>query len=80
MSSLSKRTFGWLGLAVAGVIAGPTPRAHAQDWIRQFGTSSHDWAYALAPDDAGGAILAGSTGGSLGGPNALSQLCQARYL
>ena len=70
MSLLSKRIFGWLGLAIAGVIAGPTPRTHAQEWIRQFGTSSDDGAFALAPDSAGGVMIAGWTEGSLGGPSA----------
>ncbi len=42
----------------------------AQLWIRQFGTSNDDWAYALAPDGAGGVMVAGPTGGSLGGANA----------
>ena len=48
------------------------PAAHAQDqvWIRQFGTRTYDYAYALAPDGAGGVMVAGSTWGSLGGPNA----------
>ena len=39
-------------------------------WIRQFGTSNHDWASALAPDGAGGVMITGVTAGSLGGPNA----------
>ncbi|MCH7791886.1 MAG: hypothetical protein IID31_06365 [Planctomycetes bacterium] len=39
-------------------------------WIRQFGTSEPDWAFALAPDGAGGVIVAGTTEGSLGGANA----------
>ena len=37
-------------------------------WILQFGTFSSDYAYALAPDGAGGVMVAGTTGGSLGGP------------
>ena len=40
-----------------------------QLWIRQFGTNNTDYAYALAPDDAGGVIIAGTTG-TLGGPGA----------
>ena len=48
--TVSKWNFGWLGLAIAGVIVGLTPRAHAQDRIRQFGTSNDDRAWALAPD------------------------------
>ncbi|MCH7793268.1 MAG: hypothetical protein IID31_13430, partial [Planctomycetes bacterium] len=47
------------------------PAAHAQEqlWIRQFGTSVRDSAVALAPDGAGGVVVAGETAGSLGGPN-----------
>ena len=72
MSVLSKRIFGCLGLAIAGAFASLTPRAHAQelDWIRQFGTSSSDAAFAVANDGAGGVLVAGHTRGSLGGPNA----------
>ena len=49
-----------------------TAPAHAQDqlWLRQFGTSSADEASALASDGVGGVMVAGSTEGSLGGPNA----------
>ena len=49
-----------------------TPAAHAQNqlWITQFGTSTDDIAYALAPDGAGGVMVAGRTFGNLGGPNA----------
>ena len=70
MSSDSKRIFAWAALAAASFVAGLTPRAHAQEqrWIRQFGTSSFDQALALAPDDAGGVMVAGYTYGSLGGP------------
>ena len=48
------------------------PAAHAQEqlWIRQFGTTGPDGAYALTPDGAGGVMVAGWTRGSLGGPNA----------
>lgn len=38
-------------------------------WIRQFGTGVRDEASALLPDGAGGVFLAGTTTGSLGGPN-----------
>ena len=44
-----------------------------QLWIRQFGTSSKDGATALAPDGVGGAMVAGTTEGDLGGPNAGSE-------
>ncbi|MCH7792788.1 MAG: hypothetical protein IID31_10990, partial [Planctomycetes bacterium] len=51
-----------------------------QLWIRQFGTSSNELARALAPDGAGGVIVAGSTSGSLGGPSAgSSDAFLARY-
>ena len=39
-------------------------------WIRQFGTIADDLAFALAPDGAGGVMVAGLTQGSQGGPNA----------
>ena len=59
--------------AIAGLMLacwrGRATRARARDWIRQFGTSRHDLARALAPDGAGGAMVAGETSGSLGGPN-----------
>ncbi|MCH8270363.1 MAG: hypothetical protein IH985_04025 [Planctomycetes bacterium] len=41
-----------------------------QIWIRQFGTSAWEEVLALAPDGAGGVMVAGATEGSLGGPNA----------
>jgi Beta-propeller repeat len=37
-------------------------------WIRQFGTSSWDIALAAASDGSGGVVVAGRTGGDLGGP------------
>ncbi len=39
-------------------------------WTRQLGTSSFDYAYAVAPDGASGVYMSGLTGGSLGGANA----------
>ena len=33
MSSTSKQVFAWAALAAAGFIAGPTPRAHAQELL-----------------------------------------------
>ena len=70
MNSHSKQVFAWVALAAAGFVAGLTPQTHAQNqlWITQFGTSSTDYANALASDGAGGAFVAGSTMGSLGGP------------
>ena len=40
-----------------------------QLWIHHFGTSGGDIALALAPDGAGGMMVAGLTQGDLGGPN-----------
>ena len=54
-------------LAVAPVPAAP---AQEQLWIRQFGTSADDGAWALAPDGARGVLVAGYPWGSLCGPNA----------
>jgi hypothetical protein len=53
----------WATAAVPGA-------AQEQLWIGQWGTSSSDSAAALAADSAGGAFVAGTTRGSLGGPNA----------
>ncbi|MHB1158488.1 MAG: SBBP repeat-containing protein [Phycisphaerales bacterium] len=39
-------------------------------WIRQIGTTSDDYSNSVAVDGAGNAWISGSTGGSLGGPNA----------
>jgi hypothetical protein len=38
-------------------------------WSRQFGTSNFDWHLGVALDSAGNVVLAGSTLGSLAGPN-----------
>ena len=40
------------------------------EWIRQFGTSSHDRAKGVSVDTGGNVYVTGHTGGSLGGPNA----------
>ena len=63
-------------LALLAPLAVIAPTAHAQNqlWITQFATSSADVAYALAPDGAGGAIVAGRTRGSLSGPSAGSKI------
>ncbi|MCH8270364.1 MAG: SBBP repeat-containing protein, partial [Planctomycetes bacterium] len=51
-----------------------------QIWITQFGTGSDDPVWALAPDGAGGVMVAGHTRGSLGGPNAgIEDAFLARY-
>ncbi len=51
-----------------------------QVWVRQFGSSWGESLNAVAPDGAGGAFVAGSTSGSLGGPvNGQSDLLLARY-
>ena len=59
-------------LTLLSFVTAPVPAAHAQEqlWITQFGTGTSDQAYALAPDGAGGVMVAGWTRGSLGGPNA----------
>jgi hypothetical protein len=44
--------------------------AQNQLWIQQFGTSLGDGLSVAAPDGSGGVFVAGSTGGSLGGPSA----------
>jgi hypothetical protein len=41
-----------------------------QSWIRQFGSSSGEYAYAAAPDGAGGVYVGGFTWGDLGAVNA----------
>ena len=63
MRSDRKQVFAWAVLAAAGCVAGLTPRIHAQEqlWIRQFGTRIGDSARTLAPDGAGGVIVAGGT-------------------
>jgi catechol 2,3-dioxygenase-like lactoylglutathione lyase family enzyme len=69
----SGTTYGSLGGPNAGYVDAWVARydsAGSQVWIRQFGTSEHDYAGAAAPDGAGGAYVGGSTTGSLGGPNA----------
>ena len=38
----------------------------SQLWLRRFGTTSNDYARAVAADGSGGAIVVGSTGGLLG--------------
>jgi hypothetical protein len=43
--------------------------AGERGWLVQFGTSDHEFVEALAPDFAGGVLLAGRTSGDLGGPN-----------
>ena len=70
----AKSVFVVLGFALLSPAPFPhlIPTAHAQEqlWITQFGTSGWDVARALAPDGAGGVMVAGSTSGSLGGANA----------
>ncbi len=68
---ISGITFGSLGAPSAGGadawIAHCDSSGH-QLWMRQFGTSADDGAYAVAPDGYGGLYVGGGTGGSLGGP------------
>ena len=69
-------TYGSLGAPSAG---GQDPwfarydGAGNQTWIRQFGTSTIDRAYAASPDGSGGVYVGGHTYGSLGGPYAGGQ-------
>jgi hypothetical protein len=44
--------------------------AQNQTWVRQFGSSSWDFAYGAATDGSGGVYVTGVTFGSLGGPSA----------
>src|SRR5215204_450936 len=50
-----------------------------QLWALQFGTSTIDFAYAAALDEAGGVYLSGYTAGNLGGPGAGWDAWLARY-
>ncbi len=69
-------TYGNLGGPNAGLrdafLAG-FDSAGNQRWVRQFGSIESDTASSAAPDDAGGIMVAGSTNGGLGGPNAGSE-------
>jgi hypothetical protein len=70
------RTEGSLGAANIGGRDAYIARYGAdgtQLWVRQFGTNEDEQAHALATDGAGGVMVAGSTEGSLGGPNAGSE-------
>jgi hypothetical protein len=51
-----------------------------QTWIRQFGSSALEWAFAAVPDGSGGVYLSGATAGSFGGPHAgATDVWLARY-
>ncbi|MCH7793204.1 MAG: hypothetical protein IID31_13110 [Planctomycetes bacterium] len=71
MSSNCRQVFALATLAAASCVLGITSQAHAQEqlWIRQFGTTGNDEAFALAADGAGGVMVAGRTEGNLGGLN-----------
>jgi hypothetical protein len=58
-----------IALGIFFVVALPA-RAQNELWVRQFGRSGLDHAYALAPAGSGGVFLAGDTTGSLGALNA----------
>jgi hypothetical protein len=58
------------GLFTTDVFLARYDSAGSQVWLKQFGTSRGEIAYALEPDGAGGVFVAGETGGSLSGPNA----------
>jgi hypothetical protein len=66
-------TLGNLGGTNAGIFDGWLARFDSggnQQWVRQLGSSSLDFAWACAPDGGGGAYVTGSTLGDLGGTNA----------
>ena len=69
MRNLAARCTTLLAVAIAFGVVAPAA-AQRQLWIRQLGTSSDEYADALAPDGAGGAFVSGMTEGSLGGPGA----------
>jgi hypothetical protein len=50
-------------------VAAPSAHAQEQLWVTSIGAAGHDGAFAAAPDGVGGTFVAGSTDGSLGGPN-----------
>ena len=59
-----------LALAFLAGAAAPLTTAAAQTtlWVRQIGSFGTDYAWALAPDGAGGVLVAGQTNSALGGP------------
>jgi hypothetical protein len=57
---------GVCGLFVVSIANAATPTI---EWIRQFGTSGHDFSLSMASDSLGNAYVNGYTTGSLGGPN-----------
>jgi hypothetical protein len=61
---------GGLNAGISDVYVARYNAAGQQTWITQFGTSSSEQAYGLAPNGLGGVFVAGPTNGHLGGPNA----------
>jgi len=62
-------------LAFLACVALRPPAAKAEapytvEWIRQLGTSRHDYSSGVSADGLGSVYISGHTGGSLGGPNA----------
>ena len=52
------------------VSAGSAARGESVEWTRQSGTSTTDISYGVSADGLGNVYITGTTGGSLGGPNA----------
>ncbi len=59
-------------LVVSLAVLFPVPEASAVtlDWVRQLGTSADDYSTGVSADGLGNVYISGTTGGSLGGPNA----------
>jgi Beta-propeller repeat len=56
-----------IAIGAASVVA--LPAAHAQEWMRQFGSGLEDRAAAVVPDGVGGVLFTGHTVGDLAAPN-----------
>ncbi|HVS10459.1 MAG TPA: hypothetical protein VMS76_11340, partial [Planctomycetota bacterium] len=62
--ALATRSLSAMSLLLAALPAA----AQKELWVRQFGTTVDDDAYAAAPDGSGGVYVGGATLGALGGP------------
>ena len=71
MRPVTTRRSAIIAVALTTAALSVSPPTHAQDqvWITQFGTSESEGGSALAVDCGGSVMIAGWTGGSLGGPN-----------
>ncbi|MFG0283688.1 MAG: SBBP repeat-containing protein [Phycisphaerales bacterium JB039] len=69
---IAGRTFGSLGgpkpSIPSDVFLAKYDPSGARLWVRQLGSTSPDWCFAVAVDGAGNAYISGMTEGSLGGP------------